>query len=266
MPDGAVPQPECLRGIDLSSRYASSCARQRSMYSCSADAGIILREPLLSDRSCRSTNLALHQVVADAQTLLSLGDGQQHGPAIFHASTTSDLDVVEAPVTGPTLFTRYESAGLVVGPSRRRAVRWFEGPTHQYGLQTGPGGRVGGSGRGGWPTAGLQGPGLTTGLQLPTGSTRWAARGPHEGGQPCIPVGSAGGQSTPIRTRCRNTDVRSSLIWCSRSPFSTDVRSSAAILPTSNLASREKTQGCTLPSGIIARTPLAHWPQSSSSV
>jgi hypothetical protein len=109
---------------------------------------------------------------------------------------------------------------------------------------------------------GLQGPGLTTGLQLPTG----AHAGLHAGPQLCVPVGLAGGQSTPISPRWRNTDVRSSLIRCSRSPLSTDVRLSAAILPTLNLASREKTQGCTVPSGMIANTPLAHFPQSSSSV
>ena len=109
---------------------------------------------------------------------------------------------------------------------------------------------------------GLQGGGLTMGLQLPIGTHAGLQLGPPF----CGPFGSAGEQSTPISPRRRNTDVRSSLIRCSRSPLSSDVRLSAVILPTLNLASREKTQGCTVPSGMIANTPPAHFPQSSSSV
>jgi hypothetical protein len=136
---------------------------------------------------------------------------------------------------------------------------------------------------------GLQGGGLTMGLQLPAGIHAGLhpgpplcvragphgpppPAGPHGAPPPAgihwatAPVGSAGGQSTPIRPRWRNTEVRSSRIRCSRSPLSTDVRLSAVILPTLNLASREKTHGCTVPSGMIANTPPAHFPQSSSSV
>jgi hypothetical protein len=109
---------------------------------------------------------------------------------------------------------------------------------------------------------GLQGGGLTIGLQLPAGTHA----GLHAGPQFCVRVVSAGGKSNPISPRWRNTDVRSSLIRCSRSPLSTDVRPSAEIFPTLNLASREKTQGCAVPSGMIANTPPAHFPQSSSSV